>query len=269
MLFQFIKERLAEVFETAIDLFNARVGANANTSRDSGDRGVVPLAILIRRYGLFKTAIIAAAMEAMACFFLVSGVQRSVERTFPVLVSRAYAVFHVVVYGYVLEWLSVQGRKALAYLDRTTVGRLAMQCKDPAYSLIRVADKTLRMVFGERHAQCQNRRLLVRKVYRGCKRHIIRFQATKYPPFAFVCRVAFKLVAITLFGASIIFAFLFIYAIDLDSVPVEIDEVYSQGFIEEVEEDDGTSSSNMGNESTLCGNEERGKEGDGQGAKGA
>ncbi|KAF9561057.1 hypothetical protein CPC08DRAFT_446518 [Agrocybe pediades] len=245
MLFEFIKAQLSRCFRSALDLFNVRV--DIATTGDI-EATILPLALLIRRHGAFKAALLCTVVENLACtvLFTTYGIDGAIARTLPFLGARAEAVLFVL-YIYTFNRLSLLLTEVASYLGDTFIGRIASNLGHPVFRIIRVVHWIFTLLCGEDHLASTITRLKIlplrvfdcmmrqgeKKIYIPLQRSLDGMKAGNRM-LGVACRMAFEMVAITVFSLSIFMAFVFVYTIDADTIFVDS----GHGFVEDMESDE-------------------------------
>ncbi|KAF4617578.1 hypothetical protein D9613_005639 [Agrocybe pediades] len=250
MYFDFIQGIITYfLLEPVLDFFKARLGTT--TVAHTVESSLTPLAILIKRYGVFKPALLCATVEVIAHVvnLFLHGVDGSVTRTMPLLESRTKTIF-LAAYVFICSHLSSLGWATDKPFKSTAIAQTALHFQEPALRVLHIAQSILKFFFGENYFASHityfktlprrfcnyARRQGKEKIIKPGKRTIRRMRR-KYPFIAFACRAAFLVFAVAVFSVSIPVAFLYVCAMDVDAALIDIDEEHSMAFIEEVDFD--------------------------------
>ncbi|KAF9561093.1 hypothetical protein CPC08DRAFT_762334 [Agrocybe pediades] len=254
MYFDFIQGIITYfLLEPVLDFFKARLGIT--TVAHTVESSLTPLAILIKRYGVFKPALLCATVEVIALVvnLFLHGVDGSVTRTMPLLESRTKTIF-LAAYVFICSHLSSIGWATDKPFKSTAIAQTALHFQEPALRVLHIAQSILKFFFGENYFASHityfktlprrfcnyARRQGKEKIIKPGKRTIRRMRR-KYPFIAFACRAAFLVFAVAVFSVSILVAFLYVFAMDVDAVLIGIDEEHSMAFIEEADLDEADS----------------------------
>ncbi|KAF4617583.1 hypothetical protein D9613_005630 [Agrocybe pediades] len=237
MNFEFIHRIITHflVFRLIFDLYKARVGIASAADIESA---IAPLAVLVNRYGLLMPALLCGAVEALASVLLLFtyGVDGTINRTLPLLEARSETIF-LAVYAFICSRSTLLCSRVLVYIRSTTIARTAMHFQHP---VIPIAHRTLTFFFVENyfassftylknlpHRLCNYaRREGNEKIFNPGKR-IIRGPKSEYFFLALAYRATFLVFSMVVFSMSIPIAFLFVYAFDVNSVVIDIDDGHS------------------------------------------
>ncbi|KAF4613660.1 hypothetical protein D9613_007462 [Agrocybe pediades] len=187
-----------------------------------------PLPILVTRHGRFRIAVLCSLVECMAFFGLVYsyGVQGYVDVTLPLLGSRVWVVCCAAV-SHVASYLYSLCRKLATYILDTAVGGFVLRLKHPVFLVVQTTHSLLSLLLGEGYIGLTLDHikgllsfftgcalgLAQRKVYKPCRE---RFDEKKRSSYlvAFICGRALELFALLVWGLSVVFAFVLVYALD-------------------------------------------------------
>ncbi|KAF9553970.1 hypothetical protein CPC08DRAFT_785922 [Agrocybe pediades] len=229
-----------------------------------------PLPILVTRHGRFRVAVLCSLVECMAFFGLVYsyGVQGYVDVTLPLLGSRVWVVCCAAL-SHVASYLYSLCRKLATYILDTAVGGFVLRLKRPVFLVVQTTHSLLSLLLGEGYigltldhikgllsffTSCALG-LARRKVYAPCRAKLDEKKRSSLL-VDFICKRAFELFALLVWGLSMVVAFVFVYAVDRAHFPPLPFEVKGHGdvFSKDAEElDDGNVSEEEEEEPTLGG----------------
>ncbi|KAF4613577.1 hypothetical protein D9613_007428 [Agrocybe pediades] len=227
MLFELFREQITKLFpilSPAFSLLHERV----NVLPASGlEVSATSFPALVQRYGRPQVAVLCTMVEVMAFFGLLFnyGVHDYVDSTLSLLGSRSWLVFDAF-YVYLVNCLYLVGMNTAIYLKDTAVGHYALQMKEPGFRVAGLIHSILMLHLGNDYlflsidylkalpsrigdyALCR-----ATQVYSPCKERLEEAKRSSYF-VSFVCRRIFELFALLVLYASVLFVFLFIYAMD-------------------------------------------------------
>ncbi|KAF9561064.1 hypothetical protein CPC08DRAFT_762304 [Agrocybe pediades] len=231
MFFEFFKAQVARIVAVVKPISNLFYYNRMNIRLP-----ILPLAVLIRKHDRTTTAFFLAVVETFVCLGLIAtyGIHGAIALTVPVMEARVRTIARAA-FVYALRLLSRLATRTLAYLQHTVAAQVAFQYINPALCLIRVVHLILALFLGKDYIHsiialikplpCCACRYVGRngkkKIFYPCRRKLQNLMNV-YPLIGFMCDVLYNAFAIMLFFTSVIIAFAFVYALDVDAVRKDV-----------------------------------------------
>ncbi|KAF9561072.1 hypothetical protein CPC08DRAFT_446867 [Agrocybe pediades] len=234
MFFEFFKAQVARIVAVVKPIHNLFYYRRMNIRLS-----IPPLAVFIRKHDRTTTAFFLAVVETFVCLGLIAtfGIHGAVALTVPVMEARVRIIARAA-FIFALRLLSRLATRTLAYFQHTVAAQVAFQYINPALCLIRVVHLILALFLGKDYIHsiialikplpCCACRYVGRngkkKIFYPCRRKLQNLMNV-YPLIGFMCDVVYNVFAIILFFTSIIIAFAFVYALDVDAVRKDVNGV--------------------------------------------